>query len=213
MSSCPHEIIERHYERPRLSTPKNEVHILRASLVAQRMLMGEGLYKYMFEDHVLLLDETLVHGVRPVGPLCAKPRTPPGLPPRVASAERRRFERDFWQGFVIRGFDDPAGRFAVVGRDRHLVCEAELCSGGPVLQFDGPECSMRLPGRLPHTVVGAIVGRTVGEVVKHNALSDCRAVISRIEQRGRSCRMWFTDERSLIEARVRVFTDGRHPPF
>jgi hypothetical protein len=213
MSASPHEMIERHYDRPRLSTPKTEVHVIRASMIALRLLMGEGFYKYMFEDHVLLLDETLVHGVHPIGPLCIKPSTSAGLPPRVASAERRRFERDFWQGFVIRAFGDPAGRLAAIGRDRHLVCEAELCSGGPVLRFDGPECSMRLPGRLPHTVVTAVVGRTVAEVLKHDVLSDCRAVISRVEQRGRSCRMWFTDQHSLIEARVRVFTDGRHPPF
>ena len=64
MSTCPHEIIERHYDRPRISMPKSEVYIVRASLVAQRLLMGERLFKYMFEDHVLLLDETLLHGVR-----------------------------------------------------------------------------------------------------------------------------------------------------
>ncbi len=213
ISTCSHEIIERHYDRPRVATPKLEVHLLRASLVAQRLIMGEGFYKYMFEDHVLLLDESLVHGTRPIGPLCSAPASLAGVPPGVVAAERRRFEKDFLQGFVIRGFGDPAGRLAVIARDRHLICEAELCGGGPVLRFDGTECSMRLPSRLPHTVVGAITGRMLNEVVKHDALIDCRATISRVEQRGRFCRMWFTDERSLIEAQVRVFTDGRHPPF
>jgi hypothetical protein len=213
MSASPHEMIERHYDRPRLSTPKTEVHVIRASMIAQRLLMGEGFYKYMFEDHVLLLDETLVHGVHPIGPLCIKPSASSGLPPRVASAERRRFERDFWQGFVIRAFGDPAGRLAAIGRHQHLLCEAELGGGGAVLSFDGPECCIRVAGRLPDTIVGGVVGRTVAEVVKHDALADCRATISRVEQRGRFCRMWFTDQRSLIEARVRVFTDGRHPPF
>jgi hypothetical protein len=213
MSNCPHAVIEGHYDRPRHSTPKDEVHLLRASRVALRLLLDGGYYKYMFEDHVLLLDETLVPPPPPLRPVYARPVGPSTPPPGVVAAERRRFERDFWQGFVIRAFGDPAGRLAVIGRHQHLMCEAERGGGGAVLSFDGPECCIRVAGRLPDTIVGAVVGRTVAEVVKHDALADCRATISRVEQRGRFCRMWFTDQRSLIEARVRVFTDGRHPPF
>jgi hypothetical protein len=53
---------------------------------------------------------------------------------------------------------------------------------------------MRLPGRPSDTVVSAVVGRTVAEVVKHDALTDCKAMISRVEQRGRLFSMWFTDD-------------------
>lgn len=148
-----------------------------------------------------------------MGPLCAGRIAAAGLPPGVVAAELRRFERDFWQGFVVKAFGDPAARLAVIGRHQHLGCEAQLGSRGSLLGFDGPECCIRLHGRLPDTVVGAVVGRTVAKVVKHEALADSRAMISRVEQRGRFCRLWFTDQRSLIEARVRVFTDGRHPPF